>query len=685
MVRRRAALLCALVTVLGMVPVTASGAATPASAASSSVPTWDLTQDMAANPSMNPAPDSYGNAGVWSYEEGQFGDGSDPASNTLLSPSSPTDCNDGTGKTMSVWGPTDNWAPLVGLNPCNAALASFVHPGPAKDAVVDWQSPVTGTVTITGTISSADPGGGNGIAWSLYQGSSMLAQGTVADASSASLPDLGGVAVTTGQHLYLRVNDAGNTDNDTTDVAWTISEPATQQTSTSLTTDTALPVSGTPVTYTAHVSPTPAGGTVAFAANGTAVPACAAVTIDSSGTATCAVSFSGTGNELMTAAFSGYTSAQSDLQPSTSSPLPVDVTQTLQLAGVSCATNADCAIAGTANRWQQDAAGPAAALIATEHGGFVDPLVPAAPKGSASTRLDAVSCASVASCLVVGSAGDGSGGSTAYAVKLTPAGPGKPVALAAPDAAVDTASSGISCPSASCFATGSWTDDNGHWHALLDHLTSTGWHALASPRVNGYTFPDLTAVSCSDATDCTAVGFIRAQPSGRAFPFVDRLAGGRWRSAVLTDYPTAELDGVSCPTATWCAATGTIRVGSTVQAFAAERNGTTWRGATLPNSSGNKNAFLTSVSCWNAGHCMAAGFTNRGAGGNLLVEKLQSGTWHANNGLPVSGGDPSNADMLELDAISCASADSCVAVGNRTDPTASGLVETWNGTRWTAG
>jgi hypothetical protein len=690
MVRSRLALLCALIAVLGLVPIAASAAARPAGTspvvpAAQTVPTWDLTHDMAADLAANPAPDSYGHPGVWSYEAGQYADGSDPASNTVLSPASPTSCNDAAGTSMTVWAVTDNWAPIIGSNPCSGPAVTYAHPGPSEDAVFDWQSPVTGAVSISGTISSADDGGGNGVAWLLYQGSTLLAQGSVANASSESLPNLTGVSVTAGQHLYLHINAAGNTDYDTTDVAWTITEPTAAATSTALTTDTALPVSGTPVTYTARVSPKPAGGTVAFAANGTTIPACASVAVSAAGVASCPISFSGTGSDLVTASYSGYYGTDSGSQPSTSNSIPVDVTQTDQLSGVACPTGAGCTIAGTANRWQQNAAGPAAALIATDTGGAIAALAPAAFKGSKAAVLTGASCSSVARCVVVGLSSDATKTETTFMITMSSGSPGKAAKLAAPDAATDSRATGVSCPSATCVAVGSWSDDNGNGHPLLEHLTSTGWHVIGVPNVSGYGRPTLTAVSCSDASNCTAVGYASSTANHRSYPFVDRLTGGKWHRAVLAGYPTAQLDGVSCPTAQRCVAVGSVRDGSAFRAFVAERDGTTWGGTTLPQAGGNKSDFLNGVSCWAAGQCMAAGFTDRGAGGSVLVEHLASGKWKRNVSLPLSGGDRSNADQPELDAISCASNSYCVAVGNRTDPTASGLLETWNGNRWSAG
>ena len=58
-----------------------------------------------------------------------------------------------------------------------------VHPGADRDVAVGWLSPMEGRVSLTGNVAHAQPGGGDGIEWSVvYQGLAgriMLAQGVI--------------------------------------------------------------------------------------------------------------------------------------------------------------------------------------------------------------------------------------------------------------------------------------------------------------------------------------------------------------------------------------------------------------------------------------------------------------------------------------------------------------------------
>jgi hypothetical protein len=119
----------------------------------------------------------------------------------------------------------------------------------------------------------------------------------------------------------------------------------------------------------------------------------------------------------------------------------------------------------------------------------------------------------------------------------------------------------------------------------------------------------------------------------------------------------------------------------------------TARGAPLPsgaNSGDNEDATLDSVSCPSAGHCVAVGQYEGPVGGSVevnqpgLIETLNGTTWTASTAPP-----PSDASTTEpaiyLNSVSCSSATACVAVGRYLD-TDSGFapyVASLSGTTWT--
>ncbi|MHB8681849.1 MAG: Ig-like domain repeat protein [Acidimicrobiales bacterium] len=82
--------------------------------------------------------------------------------------------------------------------------------------------------------------------------------------------------------------------------------PKTPFSTTVTVTSSANPVAtGTPVTYTIKVAPTPDGGTVSLSDGTTAIANCASKTLDSTGAATCSETYSSPGSHQIVASYSG--------------------------------------------------------------------------------------------------------------------------------------------------------------------------------------------------------------------------------------------------------------------------------------------------------------------------------------------------------------------------------------------
>jgi hypothetical protein len=104
-------------------------------------------------------------------------------------------------------------APFQVLPPGRAGT----HPGPTTLALFSWQSPLTGTVSISGAIADADCGGGNGIDWYVARGSTDLASGSIANCGTQSFPAGLNATVQAGDFLYFIVDPkAGNNAYDST-------------------------------------------------------------------------------------------------------------------------------------------------------------------------------------------------------------------------------------------------------------------------------------------------------------------------------------------------------------------------------------------------------------------------------------------------------------------------------------
>ena len=168
------------------------GGATPHSLRALAVPsgaTWNLSDDLATNAKgahTSAFADAYGNAGVWSML-GSATTARTPGTYRELPVYEAAPCG-GTSTGLPRW-TTGSTGPetMINLTPAtinglacapNVKLVPAVahaHPGPSSSAIYAWKSPIAGTVSITGGMSDADCGGGNGVTWFIDLGSSNIA------------------------------------------------------------------------------------------------------------------------------------------------------------------------------------------------------------------------------------------------------------------------------------------------------------------------------------------------------------------------------------------------------------------------------------------------------------------------------------------------------------------------------
>lgn len=181
-----------LITFLAAVVGTIGGLCTPAS------PTWRVDNDFRIAPRhANPAPDRSGNPAVWHYLAGPVG--GDP---TTFKPLAHFTSRKWGIRGLESWTGTvtsgqDN-LPAVGVNARDRdvyippgvgwpAGALLVHPSATEAVVVGWRNPVAGRFRVHTDVTLAQaPNCGNGIAWSLRQGSERLAEGQIEYGQSGS-------------------------------------------------------------------------------------------------------------------------------------------------------------------------------------------------------------------------------------------------------------------------------------------------------------------------------------------------------------------------------------------------------------------------------------------------------------------------------------------------------------------
>jgi hypothetical protein len=209
------------------------------------------------------------------------------------------------------------------------------------------------------------------------------------------------------------------------------------------------------------------------------------------------------------------------------------------------------------------------------------------------------------------------------------------------------------------------------------------WQVESTANARGAEINVLSAVSCTAARACTAVGSHSANAASPSLTLAERWNGTKWqiqRTAMPKLAASANLYGVSCATATACTAVGTAfhRAGSIDVNLAAAWNGTSWRVQATPNPAHATDGTLYAVSCTSAKACTAVGDYNNKAGFVLaVVERWNGQAWRIQ---PI----PRPAKRTWFFGVSCPAANACTAVGyqNTGSGDARPFAESWNGTRW---
>jgi hypothetical protein len=208
---------------------------------------------------------------------------------------------------------------------------------------------------------------------------------------------------------------------------------------------------------------------------------------------------------------------------------------------------------------------------------------------------------------------------------------------------------------------------------------ASSWTTVSSPSRGIQS--SLQAVSCTSSTSCVAVGSY-ATGLGYDRTLVENWNGSTWTIVSSRNQGTGGnvLDGVSCTSSTRCVAVGSyISASNGLQTLAERWNGSAWSITASPNMTAGVSAFdgLNAVSCTSPTSCVAVGDYYYTATGEYqtLVESWNGLTWTI-----VSSPNQSNTYNL-LDGVSCTSSTSCVAVGSY-QPNDQTLIESWNGSTW---
>ncbi len=306
------------------------------------------------------------------------------------------------------------------------------------------------------------------------------------------------------------------------------------------------------------------------------------------------------------------------------------------------------------------------------------------PVGATGSRFTEVSCASPAACIAIGSYDTArTSGLTlverwngaSWSIQQTPS----PATGAA-----NSQLTAVSCSSAmACTAVGSYTLAGGQRAVpLVERWDGSGWSVQPTPDL-GDAGATLSGVSCSSPTACTAVGaYYRV--SGLYYTLAERWDGTRWSLQPLPSYggtPPGPFGGraqgglsdISCSSPTSCAAVGQVSYDGPM--LLGHWDGTSWSLEEM-NSGATSLSDLASVSCASPSVCAAVGYDiGYGLYNKVpLAVRWDGRGWSVQKTANVGVGIDST-----LTGVSCASATACTAVGLSGVTT---LAEHWNGARW---
>jgi hypothetical protein len=193
-------------------------------------------------------------------------------------------------------------------------------------------------------------------------------------------------------------------------------------------------------------------------------------------------------------------------------------------------------------------------------------------------------------------------------------------------------------------------------------VPATGWQAAQAPGQGTAPGGPLTAVACATAGSCAAVG----------------TSGG---AAVLETRAAATSTGA---TSTGATSTGATSTGATSTGVTGTATGTgaTWTPVAVPKpASATSSSSLTVVTCPAAAVCLAGGsYRSAGQQQGLLLSGHDR-SWTATTApLPANA---AAAPQARISALACASAITCVAVGQYAASTSrAGLLITGHGSAW---
>ncbi len=340
-----------------------------------------------------------------------------------------------------------------------------------------------------------------------------------------------------------------------------------------------------------------------------------------------------------------------------------------QIDSVSCSSPAACTAVGT----NLNASGINVTLAERWNGTSWQRQATANPAGntdaSVAPKLLGVSCPTAGFCAAVG---EYQSGSTQVSMAETWNGVNwtwQPFPV--PDGSFGAELTAVSCTSASfCEAVGTYSDEDSFGNVTLAATwNGTSWslQTTQNPDPSDFDSEQFNTVSCASATFCEAWA---GGYSGSGITLAEQWDGSSWQMQTVPS-DDATVNSVSCASATFCEAVGS--------GPAYTWDGSAWTAQSIPDPAGTSN--LGGVSCPSSNFCEAVGEYNNNPDVVTVAAQWNGSAWTSQ-----TTPDPAKSTFAHLNAVSCASARSCEAGGyfevNVTSNDPKALAETWDRTTW---
>lgn len=258
-----------------------------------------------------------------------------------------------------------------------------------------------------------------------------------------------------------------------------------------------------------------------------------------------------------------------------------------------------------------------------------------------------------------------------------------------PMSAVYTALQGVDCVSTTfCQAVGTHQDIDGNSYALVVTYDGTGWNITTTSDPVNSSYSSLNSVDCTSTTFCQAVGDSR-DINNFAHTQIQTYDGTSWSIATspdpINDANSAYLRDVTCLSTTFCQTIGfyTTQADSLIdRALTLSYDGTSWSLAPSANYAGVEDGALDELQCVSTAFCLAIGSSSDASYNTQPVMHLyNSAEWNV-----VTLPQPNNAVGGALTAMSCTSSTNCQVLGwyRDSDSKFYGIAYSYDGANWNA-